>query len=856
MQTLAKLLIGAIGLVVAIAVAVVLAVVFLVDPDDYRGVIADTVERQTGRSLLIEGPLGLKKFPCCAITLGRTELGNPPGFDAGRFAILDAAELELRVWPLLTRREVVIGRVLLDGLEADLVRRADGSSNWDFSGAAGEPAPAPRPGEAGEASRVDLALSSIAGIDVRRARISYTDATTGADYLVEDLALQTGPISAEKPFDLRSQLAVTDRSDGTRAEIELRARALADVAASAVTLRDLKAALELSGPALPARRTRLGLVAAELAIDASSDTTRASFGELTADVTLDELPDVARRVAASLRAPGLEAELGEATTAMLPALSGSLDITGLEGASPAESLTGSFTVSGITLRQQQSTRIGAATLEATLAVAGKALPGGKADITAVLAQLDLDPDAMAGSFGRLEASVRGAGLNATLAGAGRFGDSRADASGTLRLEPFSPRELLATLGEQVPVTADPEVLKRLSGTAGWFQRGAALGLRDIDFTLDDTRLRGSLEQDGATPPMTRFDLQLDRIDLDRYLAPAPGQPAGRRGEETPAPPAELPLETIRDLRLAGRAQVGQLTLSGVQMTSVDLTINADRGVLRLAPTRATLYGGTYEGKVTVDATGPQGQLTLDQRLAGVQASPLLTDLAGVTQLSGLLGATLTGSATGRTDQDLLRNLTGNLALDLADGYFEGMDLWYEIMRARSLLRRQTPAARSGPNRTPINQLTINGRMADGVLSSDQLAMQIPFVQLSGRGGLDLLSRGLDYDLQARITGMPRAADGEELADLRNVTIPLTIKGGLDSPRVGVDMAGLVRGAATEALRDRVLDRLGGGRDQQPRAGRAAPDEAGEGDEAPAAAPAEPEKPRDMLRRSLRDLIDR
>lgn len=899
MQTLAKLLIGAIGLVIAIAVAVVLAVVFLVDPDDYRGVIADTVERQTGRSLLIEGPLGLKKFPCCAITLGRTELGNPPGFDAARFATLDAAELELRVWPLLTRREVVIGRVLLDGLDAGLVRRADGASNWEFATATDADAPAAAADDDGSGG-IDLSLSSIAGVDIRRARISFTDHAAGADYLVEDINLQTGPISAEDPFDLRGKLAFTDRGDGTRAAIELSARALADVAVPAATLADLKASLELSGPALPARRTQLALDASELRVDAGGDTTRLALGGFTADLVLEEMPDLARRVSAALRAPALEASLGEATVATLPALAGSVDIAGLPDlaaalalkvdagslelrlqgdttqlaaatlkadlnatgveAAPAEAVSGSIEGTGLTLRQQQATRLGAATLAAQLSASGRELPGGRADIEATLRQLDLDPDALAGSFTGLDARVRGPALNAALTGSGRFGDSRADASGTVQLEPLSPRELLAALGQEAPVTADPAVLGRLSGGARWFLRGAGLGLGDIDVTLDDTRLRGSLEQDGATPPMTRFDLQLDRIDLDRYLAPEAEQPAGRGGSTDPAPPTELPLEAIRELRLAGRARVGDLTLSGVRMASVDATISADRGVLRLDPTRATLYGGTYEGKVTVDATGPEARLTLDQKLAGVQASPLLTDLAGVSQLSGLLGATLNGTATGRTDQDLLKNLAGSLALDVADGYLEGMDLWYEITRARSLIRREAPPARSGPNRTPINRLQLNGRMADGVLSSDQLVLQIPFVQLTGRGGLDLLSRGLDYDLQARISGNPQAADGAELGDLRNVTIPLTIKGGLDSPRVGVDMAGLVRGAATEALRDRLLDRLGGGREQPPDAEQVAPgqaaEEGAEEGETPAAAPAEPEKPRDLLRRSLRDLIDR
>ncbi|MDA1075524.1 MAG: hypothetical protein O3A63_12305 [Proteobacteria bacterium] len=52
----------------------------------------------------------------------------------------------------------------------------------------------------------------------------------------------------------------------------------------------------------------------------------------------------------------------------------------------------------------------------------------------------------------------------------------------------------------------------------------------------------------------RFDLTLDRLNLDSYLAPV--DPAADAGPE-----AEIPVELIRDLELQGRLSAGEVTVS-------------------------------------------------------------------------------------------------------------------------------------------------------------------------------------------------------------------------------------------------------------------------------------------------------
>jgi AsmA protein len=100
------ILVGAL-VALLIAAAIVFALVF--DPNDYKDKISAGVKEATGRDLVIEGELELSLFPWLAIEIGRTELGNAPGFDDTPFASFDSARLSVQVLPVLLRREIVVG---------------------------------------------------------------------------------------------------------------------------------------------------------------------------------------------------------------------------------------------------------------------------------------------------------------------------------------------------------------------------------------------------------------------------------------------------------------------------------------------------------------------------------------------------------------------------------------------------------------------------------------------------------------------------------------------------------------------------------------------------------------------------
>ena len=101
--------------------------------------------------------------------------------------------------------------------------------------------------------------------------------------------------------------------------------------------------------------------------------------------------------------------------------------------------------------------------------------------------------------------------------------------GALEIPSFSPRALMDKLGVKYETT-DKNALDKLSVKTKFDATTDSVELKDLAINLDESRLTGSLAVRHFAKPTYRFDLTLDRIDLDRYLPPA--APAGASGSKT------------------------------------------------------------------------------------------------------------------------------------------------------------------------------------------------------------------------------------------------------------------------------------------------------------------------------------
>ena len=404
----------------------------------------------------------------------------------------------------------------------------------------------------------------------------------------------------------------------------------------------------------------------------------------------------------------------------------------------------------------------------------------------------------------LDADAAGAHVTGSLTGA-EILDAPA-LQGSLKLEPISLRDWLPKLGIAAPKTADANVLKQLSFTGNVKLTKSTAEIGDIVLKLDDTTLRGMLGVADFAAKALRFDLNVDRINADRYLPPS--EKAAAKGAKEP--PTEIPVDLLRKLNARGQLSVGEAIFAGMTFTKLRLGVNAREGKVRFFPSEASMYGGQYRGDVGIDATGKVARVTLDEHVSGVNFAPLFKDLFDTQRVSGKGGANIKLAGEGRTSDDLMKTLDGTVDFNVADGALEGADLWYEIRRARAVLKQQAiPARDSGPPRTPFSALTGTGTMSDGVLKNNDLNVAMQYLKVTGQGTVDLPRNSLDYRLVTTVLKIPReGADTAQMQDMVDAQIPVKVSGSLSDPKVRPDVENYLKGEVKKKVEDKIKDKLG------------------------------------------------
>ncbi len=506
---------------------------------------------------------------------------------------------------------------------------------------------------------------------------------------------------------------------------------------------------------------------------------------------------------------GLEvrAELTAKVTADLKTNQYGLDAAGITAtllgkAYPQGGLPVTMTVANAAL-DVANQRHGLTDLRIDLTWRGDGLPSEGVPIALRVATLQADLDKQTLLLTGLDLDAAGAKVTGQLAGQEIVDAPRL--TGQLTMAPVSLRDWLPKLGVAIPVTRDPAVLQRFEFSANVVLTSKAAELQKLDMTLDDTTVKGALGLAGFDTQAVRFTLDVDHIDADRYLAPE--KPAAA-AETATAAPIEIPVDTLRKLNARGTINVGEAVWSGIKFTKLRLGLDARDGDVRLKPVDATVYGGQYRGDLSLAARNDIARVTLDQQLTNVDFAPLFKELAGTTRLSGKGSFSSKLVANGRDSAALLKTLGGSLDFSVSDGALEGADLWYEIRRARALLRRQAIPPRTGAERTDFTALKGSATVAEGVVTTNDLAISMQYLRVTGKAALDLPKSTIDARMEATVLRIPaEGTDAAGLQELVDARIPVRITGPLASPKALPDIERLIKEQVKERVKEKIRDTI-------------------------------------------------
>src|SRR3954462_2843735 len=130
LKKIGKILAVVAGVLVVVIIVIAIALPFVIDPNNYKNQIIQAVKQQTGRELKIGGKIGWSVFPWIGVEMRELEFSNAPGFGNQPFARIDPAGVKVKLLPLL-KKDVVVDKVVLAGLNLNLAKDRSGKTNWD-----------------------------------------------------------------------------------------------------------------------------------------------------------------------------------------------------------------------------------------------------------------------------------------------------------------------------------------------------------------------------------------------------------------------------------------------------------------------------------------------------------------------------------------------------------------------------------------------------------------------------------------------------------------------------------------------------------------------------------------------------
>ena len=147
--------------------------------------------------------------------------------------------------------------------------------------------------------------------------------------------------------------------------------------------------------------------------------------------------------------------------------------------------------------------------------------------------------------------------------------------GSATIAPFNPHALFKQWGFALPTMRDPSSLTNLGMSFHFKADPKQAEINHLDAVMDNSHGTGSVTVKDFVSPTLLFDLAVDSIDVDRYLAP-------KDSTNLMAPSTYVgPLNWLKKRDAEGNITVGKMTLNEMTVQNARLMLDSKKGSVNI-----------------------------------------------------------------------------------------------------------------------------------------------------------------------------------------------------------------------------------------------------------------------------------
>ncbi len=382
----------------------------------------------------------------------------------------------------------------------------------------------------------------------------------------------------------------------------------------------------------------------------------------------------------------------------------------------------------------------------------------------------------------------------------------------LEVAAFSPRKMVAALSRTFPMaTADPTAFDRVTLNAHIKANSKKVSVSNGILGLDESKLNFSMKASDFSKPAVTFDLNLNQINLDRYLPPtsdkkssaqqqnrdAKSQKIEMTKESAPGPTKKPDYTPLRQLILDGQLKIGTLIANKARIQDVILKIHAKNGIFNLDPLNLNMYQGNVSGKATHNITKDVPEGNISMIVNKVESGPLLRDVLEKDILEGVMQANVTLAMAGTDPALIKKTLSGHGELLFNDGAIKGIDLAGMVRNVQAAFGLAEKSDQKP--KTDFTELKAPFTIANGVLNTPETSLKSPLLRVIAKGNADLVKETLDFRVEPKVVGTIKGQGDEKQRS--GIMVPVLVTGNFSSPKFRPDL----KSVAKQQFQEKVLE---------------------------------------------------
>jgi len=354
--------------------------------------------------------------------------------------------------------------------------------------------------------------------------------------------------------------------------------------------------------------------------------------------------------------------------------------------------------------------------------------------------------------------------------------------------------------------------RTLSGDFALVPQGKGVVIREATLHADSASIKITGQITDLAGPLGELSVSAGQLNLDELLVFV-SEFAGDAGMTAAAAPGgapPVPMNIAMSLA-AERAKIGAL---GLDRLSGNARITPD--AITLEPVGFGLFGGKYAGALRF-SLGKATGFHMAAALSDIDMAAVMKFAGSPDAITGRLSGNVDLAGTGVDAASVLKSAKGTSRVDITNGTVKNLGLVRTIVVAGSGRSDAAPQSSDVSRDEPFSRLGATLAILNGDASTSDLRFESSDLVLSASGYFGLDGSDINLKGQAQLSDELAARAGRDLVrytqEQGRPTLPVTITGSADDPKVFVDVAAVLRRAITnrakEEVQGEIKRRLGG-----------------------------------------------